>query len=399
MTAATVRWIHSSHALVVVERREHAVVAQRPVGAAHAGVGGAHDDADRDEQDRRDDGGERRASGSGSRAVGSTSGANGWDAAGERRRHSTRSRGRSRGPSRRIPAVPGYALRMPRSLAACSCCSRPSSSPPARRSRADRRRRRPSRSASPATPSVIPVIVSSQQAVGAEPVRVLVPRPEDQPARRRRPTATASVAFIAPGADRARAGRPRDVRVGDRGRRAATTWRTTEFPTTGDWKAVFITQAPNAPQEAIGVGFTVLDKATTVGDRAGGPVDDEPDRRGRRRRPREDLERHPPRSGLLPDDRRGRPRGAQAVRARVRDAGVLHERPVRPDARPGQGGRGGRAQGRRVHQRRAVQAGLRERQAPARPRRATASSRPSTRATSGASCPSRGSSRSGRTGS
>ena len=39
----------------------------------------------------------------------------------------------------------------------------------------------------------------------------------------------------------------------------------TDFPTTGDWKAVFITQAPNAPQEAIGVDFTVLDKATTVG--------------------------------------------------------------------------------------------------------------------------------------
>ena len=47
---ATPRWIHSIHALAVVERRQDLAVAQRPVGAAEPGVGGAHDDADRDQQ-------------------------------------------------------------------------------------------------------------------------------------------------------------------------------------------------------------------------------------------------------------------------------------------------------------------------------------------------------------
>ena len=56
MTAATVRWIHSIQAFVVVERRDELAVAERPVRAAQAGVGGAHDDADRDEQERRRDG-------------------------------------------------------------------------------------------------------------------------------------------------------------------------------------------------------------------------------------------------------------------------------------------------------------------------------------------------------
>ncbi len=371
-------------------------MAQRPVGAAHAGTRRAHDDADRDEQHRRDDGGERRASGTGSRARVRPRASEWVGRGGERRRHSTRSRGRSRGVARADSRVPGYALRHAPNARRHARAARD------RRRAAARPRRRPAprrHRPSAGKPSVIPVIVELPAGGGAEPLRVLVPRPEDQPpggvarphglrrVHRARPDRSPGPAV------------PADVRVGDRGHRAATTWRTRSSRTAGDWKAVFITQAPNKPQEAIGVDFTVLDKATTVGVGQPAPVDDEPDRRGRRRRPREDLERRPSRSGLLPDDRRGRPGGAQAVRARVRDAGVLHECPVRPDARPGQGDRGGRTQGRRVHQRRALQARLRRTASSSRSSTRTASSRRSTPATSGASCPSRGSSPSGRTGS
>ena len=78
------------------------------------------------------------------------------------------------------------------------------------------------------------------------------------------PDRTASVAFIPPGQTEPGPAVPATfvwAIEGSRGDYVAMT----DFPTTGDWKAVFITQAPNKPQEAIGVGFTVLDKATTVG--------------------------------------------------------------------------------------------------------------------------------------
>jgi hypothetical protein len=50
----------------------------------------------------------------------------------------------------------------------------------------------------------------------------------------------------------------------------------TDFPTAGDWKAIFVTEAPGKPQEAIGVSFQVLDKGTVVavGDKA--PSSDTP---------------------------------------------------------------------------------------------------------------------------
>ena len=91
--------------------------------------------------------------------------------------------------------------------------------------------------------------------------------------------------------------------------------------------------------------------------------------RGRCRwRPLEDLDRRQARPGLLQDVGRGRPRRPHAVHPRVRDAQVLHERPVRADARRPQADRGGAPRG-HVHQRRALHARGRERPAPARPRR------------------------------
>jgi hypothetical protein len=121
----------------------------------------------------------------------------------------------------------------------------------------------PSASTSAGKPSVIPVIVSSQQAVGPNRFVFSFLDPKTNlPAAS--PDRTASVAFIAPGETEPGPAVPATfvwAIEGSRGDYVATT----EFPTAGDWKAVFMTQAPNKPQEAIGVGFTVLDKATTVG--------------------------------------------------------------------------------------------------------------------------------------
>ena len=121
----------------------------------------------------------------------------------------------------------------------------------------------PSASSAAGNPSVIPLIVSSQQAVGPNRFVFSFLDPKTSlPAAS--PDRTASVAFIAPGQTEPGPAVPATfiwAIEGSRGDYVATT----DFPTAGDWKAVFVTQAPNAPQEAIGVGFTVLDKATTVG--------------------------------------------------------------------------------------------------------------------------------------
>ena len=121
----------------------------------------------------------------------------------------------------------------------------------------------PSASTAAGDPSVIPVIVSSQQAVGPNRFVFSFLDPKTNlPAAS--PDRTASVAFIPPGQTEPGPAVPATfvwAIEGSRGDYVAMT----DFPATGDWKAVFITQAPNTPQEAIGVDFTVLDKATTVG--------------------------------------------------------------------------------------------------------------------------------------
>ncbi len=83
------------------------------------------------------------------------------------------------------------------------------------------------------------------------------------------PDRTASVAFIAPGATSPGTATPatfvwaiKDVR----GEYVANV----DFPSAGDWKAVFITEAPGAAKEAIGVAFQVVadGSAVAVGERA-----------------------------------------------------------------------------------------------------------------------------------
>ena len=211
MIAATVRWIHSSHAWVVVERRQDAVVAQRPVGAAHARAGGADDDADRHEQDRRRDGGRGELLEAG-HGAGPTSRSKGRDARAERRRHSTRTR---RG---RIPRSPATLCACPdRSPPSCSPCSR-SSSPPAGRPPRPARRPRPPPPGSSSAGKRERDPGHRQHAAGrrAQPVRVLVHRPQDQPAGGvARPDGVGGVHRAR--RDRSRPGRPGDLRVGDRG--------------------------------------------------------------------------------------------------------------------------------------------------------------------------------------
>ena len=188
---------------------------------------------------------------------------------------------------------------------------------------------------------------------GAVPLRLLVPGPGHEPARRRARTGRRQVAFIAARVQRARGRRAGHLRLGDRGL-ARRVRRQTEFPAAGDWKAVFITQAPDSPQEAIGVAFQVQEELPVVDIGEKAPASDDPDGGRRRRRPQADHHGSQPRPELLRAVRVGRAGAGQAVRAHLRDPGVLPERPVRPDPRAGQEGRRDGPRRHRVHQRGAV---------------------------------------------
>jgi len=111
-------------------------------------------------------------------------------------------------------------------------------------------------------PTVIPVIISGQQVVGTNRFLFSFLDPETNlPAAT--PDRTASVAFIAPGRMEPGTAFPAEFvwAIPDtRGDYIAQV----EFPSAGDWKAVFITQAPGGPQEAIGVGFQVVQDGATV---------------------------------------------------------------------------------------------------------------------------------------
>ncbi len=168
-------------------------------------------------------------------------------------------------PSRAKSRVPGYASVMPRLLelvparrsmpafaillvavaaAACSASAAPSSSTGA------------------GAPSVIPLIVSTEQVVGPnrfvfsfiDPKTNLPVATPDRPA---------AVAFIPPGKTEPGPASPATFVWAIEGQRGDYVANTT-FPEAGDWKAVFVTQGKGQPQEAIGVGFTVRDKGTTV---------------------------------------------------------------------------------------------------------------------------------------
>ena len=113
------------------------------------------------------------------------------------------------------------------------------------------------------SPSVIPLIVSTEQVVGphrfvfsfVDPDTNLPVASPDRPA---------SVAFIAPGQTEPGPAVPATfvwAIEGERGDYVAST----TFPQAGDWKGVFITQAPGGgPREAIGVSFPVRETGTTV---------------------------------------------------------------------------------------------------------------------------------------
>ena len=120
----------------------------------------------------------------------------------------------------------------------------------------------PGASAAAGKPTVIPVIVTQQSVVG--PTRFVfsfLDPATNLPAAA--PDRTASVAFIAPGETSPGTATAatfvwaiQDVR----GEYVANV----NFPSAGDWKAVFITQKPGAASEAIGVAFQVAADGTTV---------------------------------------------------------------------------------------------------------------------------------------
>lgn len=117
-------------------------------------------------------------------------------------------------------------------------------------------------------PSVIPVIVSSQQVVGPNRFLFSFLDPDtNQPAAR--PERTASVAFIGPGESQPGAATPATFVWAVEGT-TGTYVANVEFPTEGDWTAVFVTAAPGAAQEAIAVGFQVQPDGivVAVGERA-----------------------------------------------------------------------------------------------------------------------------------
>ncbi len=118
------------------------------------------------------------------------------------------------------------------------------------------------------SPSVLPVIVSSQQVVGPNRfVFSFLDPSTNLPAAA--PDRSASVAFVAPGETQPGPATPATFVWGIQGSRGDYVANVT-FAVAGDWKAVFITQAPGSPQESIGFGFQVQEKGVTiaVGDRA-----------------------------------------------------------------------------------------------------------------------------------
>jgi hypothetical protein len=130
-----------------------------------------------------------------------------------------------------------------------------------------------SASAGSSSPSVIPVIIGQQQKGPSRFVFSFLDPDKNVPVAS--PDRTASVAFIAPGATEpgsAVEGEFIWAIEGSRGEYIAHT----EFPQAGEWKAIFVTQAPGSQQEAIGVTFDVQEDLPTVDIGAKAPASDTP---------------------------------------------------------------------------------------------------------------------------
>ena len=124
-------------------------------------------------------------------------------------------------------------------------------------------------SAGSSSPSVIPVIIGQQERGPYRFVFSFLDPDTNQPAGS--PERTAQVAFIPPGSSEPGAAVPATfvwAIEGSRGEYVAMT----EFPVAGDWKAIFITQAPDSPQEAIGVAFQVQEELPVVDIGEKGPA-------------------------------------------------------------------------------------------------------------------------------
>jgi hypothetical protein len=112
-----------------------------------------------------------------------------------------------------------------------------------------------------ASPSVIPVIIGQQERGPARFVFSFLDSSGNLPAAS--PDRTAQVAFMAPGSAEPGVVVPAEfvwAIEGSRGEYVAYT----EFGQAGDWKAIFITQLGEGPQEAIGVAFQVQEELPVV---------------------------------------------------------------------------------------------------------------------------------------
>ena len=132
----------------------------------------------------------------------------------------------------------------------------------------------PSASSGSSQASVIPLIVSSQQVVGSNRfVFSFLDPATNLPAAT--PERSAALAFIAPGETEPGTATTAEFLWAIEGSRGVYV-ANVEFAAAGDWKAVFVTEAPGTPQEAIAVSFQVHETGTTLPIGARAPASDTP---------------------------------------------------------------------------------------------------------------------------